>query len=363
MVNYGGGDLPQPLPLSLNSLGTPGNITFRTVQQTMLSDALTLASVFRLVSHRVFFFGANAPSGQEATHNFIILDIGNTFSFDSLTGYNQEIDVKQYLGFTDRFFAPGISQSIGFNLGQKVAESFVVDASNTFGFLRHDSPFNEALKRAYNLGNTFGWTEELVIHQEVDAENAFGWSNIVSSSASTYDRTSTHSVIKQNLTYHITGGACPAEKIYRPFVGDGPNGDFTPPSETAPTIGTGVVKFEYTPPSLPTVTWTIKDPEFSNVDELKFTRIDRTTRGGDRKTYSDQDWGTTQTLRMRISKLCTQDADEVIVFLNQSNGRLVTFFDWEGRQWSGIILTSNTEVLTDENETTTFELVFEGSLL
>jgi hypothetical protein len=328
----------------------------------MLSDSVLLASLFRLASDRIFFFGANAPSGQDATHNFVYEDAINTFSFLNLSGFNQDFDIKQYLGFTDRFFAPDIKQEIfgPFNIGNKVAESIIVDAPNTFKFFRHDSPFNEALKVAFNANNTLTGTQTLIIQQERDAEDEFSFSSIVDASASTYTRGPSQSVIKQHLTYHVTGGDCPAEKIYRPFVGDTPDPDFGTIAETPPTLSTGTLRFELSLPPAPLTSITLKNPEFLNTDELQFTRIDRRTRGGDRKLFSDQDWGTVQTLRLRVEKLCDKDADEIISFLNQSNGREVTLFDWEGRQWPGLIINSSTEVFTDENETTTFDIVFEG---
>jgi hypothetical protein len=361
-MSFGGGDLPQPLPLQLAELGTPGNEIFRSVADAMLSDTLILASIFRLASDRLFFFGALGPTGQEATHNFVILSIANAFSFTSVTGFNQSFDIIQYLGFTDRFFAPDIIQELfgPLGAGNKVAEATVIDAVNTFSFNLHDSPYNEALGRAYNVSNTLTGTESLIILVNLDAENEFGFSNVVDAASSTYTRPATHSVIRQSLTYHITGSDCPAEKTYSPFVGDTPDPNFGTMSETPPTLGAGTMRFELASPS---TILTLKNPEFQNTDDLQFTRIDRKTRGGDRKLYSDQDWGTVQTLRLRVEKLCAVDADMVIDFLNISNGLEVSLFDWEGRQWDGLILNSDTDVFTDENETTTFDIVFEGSVV
>lgn len=349
----------------LTQSSEPTEISGNISQTIGLTDSVVLASIFRLASDRVFFFGANAPTGQAASHNYFYEDATNTFSFVSISGFNQEFDVKQYLGFTDRFFAPAIQQTLfgPLGFGSKVAESFVVDATNNFSFFRHDSPFNEALKRAQTLGNVFSFTSSAIIQSRIDVDQEFTWSSVVDSASSSYGRQVNQIGIKQNLTYHITGSDCPAEKIYRPFVGDGDDGNFTPPSEVPPTLSDNTMKFELNIPPAPTTTLVLKNPEFQNVDELQFTRIDRKTRGGDRKLFSDQDWGQLQTLRLRVEKLCDKDADEIINFLNASMGRTVTLFDWENRQWSGLISSSNTDVFTDENETTTFDIVFDGALL
>jgi hypothetical protein len=349
------------LPFTLAK--TDVDTTFQSASHSIgLTDSVTLSSIFKLASDRLFFFGANAPTGQAVSHNFVYRTIVDAFSFESLSGFNQEFDVVQYLGFTPRFFAPDIRQELfgPLGAGNKVAESFVVDATNTFSFLRHDSPFNEALVRAYNAGNLFGFTSTIFVHQIEDAEDTFSFQSIVDASSSSYTRPATHGVIKQHLTFHVTRNDCGPEKIYTPFVGDTPDPDFPAISEIPPTLGTGTLRFELSIPPAPLTSITLKNPEFSNADELRFTRLDRRTRGGDRKLFSDQDWGTVQTLRLRVARLCDKDADEIINFLNVSNGRQVTLFDWEGRQWPGLILNASTEVFTDENDTTTFDIVFEG---
>ena len=383
----GGGNLNSTLPVNLGVYVAEeeGNEKFRTVNQSIgfvsagknqsvfeslsnsfsFTNEVELATLFRLASDRLFFFGANAPTGQAVSHNYFYEDAINTFNFESLSGFNQEFDIIQYLGFSDRFFAPPIAQTVfgPLNAGNKVAESIVVDATNTFSFFRHDAPFFEALKQTYNISNTLTGTQGLYRHEIQDVDDLFSFESIVSSAASTYDRPATHGVIRQHLTYHVTGGDCPAEKIYRPFVGDSPETEYPAVSEIPPTLGSATLTFELNIPLAPTQTLTLQNPVFGNQDDLRFTRVDRKTRGGQRKLYSDQDWGTVQRLSFRVEKLCSQTTDNVIAFLNAANGFAVTLIDWENRQWTGVIVSADTEVFTDENDTTTFDIVFEGELL
>jgi len=320
---------------------------------------VSLASFNLLVANRIFYFGTFGPGGQELTSNFVYETASNAFSFTSESGYNQTIDVIQYLGFTVRQFADA-NNSLRLNLNQKVAEAYVVDVSNEFHFLRHDDPFFEALKRVYNVSNTM-LTDAVFRHVTEDAENAFSFVELADMSGTEFVRDFTQSCIKQHLSYSISGSSCPAEKIYSPFVGDSDDATYPAVSETPPTLGDGTLKFEYNPPLSPTVTLLLRNPDFGNTDERLFTKVDRQTRGGDRKIFSDLSWPNAQTLRFGVKNVCPADADEILSFMNQSRGQTVTLFDWENRQWSGLIM-NESEVFQD-TDGTTFDIVFEGVLL
>lgn len=92
--------------------------------------------------------------------------------------------------------------------------------------------------------------------------------------------------------------------------------------------------------------------------------MDRVTRGGDRKIFSDLGWGSTQSFELTITNICntTVTIDNIIDFLNTSLGEEIGLLDWENRQWKGIIVAPETEV-TPTTTGHTVRIVFEGELV
>jgi hypothetical protein len=160
------------------------------------------------------------------------------------------------------------------------------------------------------------------------------------------------------LTYFIeTGGT---ECQYTPFVGDGP-GIPSPPSTTPPTLGSATLTLTY-PFVSPTTTLVLRNPDFGNQRSLGFSRIFRTSRGGELEVFADPDWPETETLSVTIDGLSETQAQDFLTFLGTSLGQEIGLLDWENRQWRGIITTPDAEV-TDNGtcrKTTSFD--FEGEL-
>ena len=105
-------------------------------------------------------------------------------------------------------------------------------------------------------------------------------------------------------------------------------------------------------------------PNFGNDDVLNFTRIDRTTRGNDRKIFSDPKWAKFERLTFSMSgntAECTAGIDEIIDFLNISLMKEIGLTDWEGRTWAGFIVAPDTEV-SETPQGFQLQLVFEGEL-
>jgi hypothetical protein len=79
-------------------------------------------------------------------------------------------------------------------------------------------------------------------------------------------------------------------------------------------------------------------PNFTDREELSLTRIQRKTRGGDLKTFSDDQWPKVRTFRYKFDNLTLELVEEFHTFLNQSLGRSITLIDHENRQWNGYIV-------------------------
>ncbi|MCI0563569.1 MAG: hypothetical protein MN733_34275, partial [Nitrososphaera sp.] len=308
-----------------------GDVTLD-VENTFSFDSVATSPIYRAAANRIFFFGAYAPGGQLATHNFVYEAVANEFTFDSETGYDFEDDLIQFLGFTTYYHAGSFGNYIGFQ--STVARGFIATATNTFDWIEHDN--GDSLSRAHPTSNTLVLTQTATGGFEQDIFDDMGLGDTVDASNTTFGRPVTHQVIKQHVSYTIQGVACP-EKEYTPYVGSSDDATYPAVSVTPPTLGTGT--FTLTHPAVsPTTTLVLKNPTFGNTDIIRFTRIDRRTRGGDRKLFSDLDWGKTQTLELTVINICEPEIDEIIDFLNTSLGQLIGLLDWENRQWEGVII-------------------------
>lgn len=312
-----------------------------------------------LAANRLFFFSPFGEEGQDLQHNYFTEDVSNAFEFDNVAGYNQELSVTDYLGFTDRYFVPAFGNSLG--LVDSVRRAYEVSAENQFDWNDHSDDPAEALFRTYNVSNDFNFTIVITASNFQELYQYIELGDSVDSGETEFARPSTHSVIKQHLSFKITGSTCP-EKEYAPFVGSSGDASYPEVSVTPPTLGSGVFTLTY-PRVSPTTTLTLKNPAFGNTDSLRFVKIDRRTRGGDRKIFSDLEWAKTQTLELTIENICETETtlDELLNFLNTSLGKQIGLLDWENRQWEGIILAPETEIIPTVRGYR-IRIIFEGEL-
>lgn len=349
---------------------TESNLFVRNVTQTFLTDETKLEEINRLAANRVFFFGALAPEGQEAEDNYIQLVVANAVfedASDNLAGYNQTLDILQYIGFSGERTILDLYNAVFSTLDgsqQRVLIEEQEDCSNAFGFLDHDTVgiFPRALTRSFNATDVF-LSQTVFGGSEEDVTNFFDFSSVTDSSDTDYDRDETQLAIKDHVTFTIQGASCP-EKEYTPYVGSSGDDSYDEISLSPPVLGDGTLTLTH-PRVAPTTTLVLKNPEYGNQDTIQYTRIDRNTRGGDRKLFSDPKWGKTQTFQLTISNiddLCYVSLDSILDFLNTSLGEEIGLLDWEGRTWKGIILTPETDVIPQVSGTRVV-ITFEGELV
>jgi hypothetical protein len=161
--------------------------------------------------------------------------------------------------------------------------------------------------------------------------------------------------IEQAVTFFIdeTGKECQ----YNPFLGEG-----SPVSPTPPTLGHATLTLTY-PFVSPTTTLVLRNPDFGNQESLSFDRIVRTTRGGDLEVFADPDWAKTQTLKLTVTDLTAQQAEDFLTLLGDSLGLEIGLLDWENRQWKGIITTPDAEVTNKGRCKREITFEFEGELV
>jgi hypothetical protein len=280
------------------------------------------------------------------------------FATGSIASPDVEIDVVQYLGLTDRKFHDAGN---AFSFKGVATIAVIVDASN---FVFTNPSQNNKVIHAHLASNSFGWTlgQVLAASQAVSVKNEFGFVD-----AWTFDGTifgqdvvqDGGGFLRQTVSISVDNNDC-RELEYDPLIGEADNDGFDAFRITKPVFSTGTVEFTY-PPTAPTNTLTLDDPDFGNSDTLNFTRIDRETRGGDRKIFADEKWSSWERLEMTVTGLQEIDADDIIDFLNASLGKKVRLTDWEGRNWEGFIVEPETDVV-NRRSGWRLDLVFEAEI-
>lgn len=292
---------------------------------------------------------------QEVEHNFIYVDATNSLGLSPAIGMDYTEDIVQYLGWTPRFVV-NVSNAIFVesNLGGVfVFRSIEASLSNTIGF-------ENTILQAHNASNSFGFTEVLTALQMFDVFNEFALVAAVDSSATEYDRGVSQGCLKQHVTFTITGQKC-IEKDYRPFVGEGGDLAYEAINTTPPTLSTGTLTLTY-PFNTPTTTLVLKNPALGNTSVFSRSAVLRKTRGGQDVIVADPSWPTVEVQTLVIENICEADVDSLVEFLNTSLGQKIGLLDWESRQWSGVVLAPQSDIIQTGRDAWRFTLVFDGEL-
>lgn len=148
---------------------------------------------------------------------------------------------------------------------------------------------------------------------------------------------------------------------YSPGIGAG-SFTYPAPSIVAPTLIRRTSTVLTWPYAAPTVTLTLRNPNFDNVEQFEFRRINRRTKGGDLDLFRDETWPKVKRLIYSFSELKETQRNELFTFLIRSIGQEIGILDFESRQWRGIILTPSSAVAEPRSGGFGFSLDFEGEL-
>lgn len=156
---------------------------------------------------------------------------------------------------------------------------------------------------------------------------------------------------------------CDDEDQYHPFIGTSTDTSLpTPPSQTPPTLTPShsiVLSWPYVSPSL---TVTLRAPEFGNKDSVENKRVRRASRGGNIHIYADPQWPKIYRLQMDFAALTEQVAQDYLTFRQQTLGKQVKLVDHESRVWKGVITDADTPITRNSRNGATAGFVFEGEL-
>lgn len=144
---------------------------------------------------------------------------------------------------------------------------------------------------------------------------------------------------------------------YSPF-----RGLDSPVPAIAPTTSTGTLTLMF-PPTSPSSTVVLRNPDFGNQNSLAFQRINRTSRGGTLLIYANPLWPKQQTQNYSIQGLSQAQVTALLDFALTSIGRPIGLIDHEGRSWQGLIVNPDMEV-TQVGQGCNFSVSFqfEGTL-
>jgi len=170
--------------------------------------------------------------------------------------------------------------------------------------------------------------------------------------------------LNQSAAYYLVSSGI--LQRYRPFVGAGAPGAPTPPPVELDGPRPGVtVPFQLVYPATGTVidSVTLRAPNFGNKDRLSFNRVLRETRGGTLIVFADPMWPRIQTQVLNFSGLRSDQARQLLTFLEAHLGEEVGVYDWEHRYWVGVITMPNDPVVQDGRDSFSASFEFEGELV
>jgi hypothetical protein len=139
---------------------------------------------------------------------------------------------------------------------------------------------------------------------------------------------------------------------YAPSVGSTTDPDVpTPPSMTPPVIQPELydgVQLSY-PPVTPTEIVYLRGPELGNVDRFSTQRVNRESRGGTLMVFRDANWPKVKQMQFTFTGLTETEGQEVLALVEISVGKEVKLRDWEGREWLGIITSTQEPIVRDRD--------------
>jgi len=273
-------------------------------------------------------------------------------------------EITQYLGFTDRHFED-VTQLLFTELEPGVVT--IAEVVNVANFFFTDPANDNKVERAYVADMSLGFSSVIVQTFENEINMTLGLGETLDTSSNSYTQTTTQGgFLKQSIALSITGNNC-REEEFAPIIGASDDESFDEMLTSAPALTDGDTLTLTYPFTSPTSTLILANPNFGNDDTFSFTRIDRRTRGGDRKIFTDPKWAKWERLELTIEGIgCNNDntsttLQDIIDFLNLTLGKEIGFADWEGRKWKGIIVAPETEI-GESQLGKTLQLTFEGEL-
>lgn len=238
------------------------------------------------------------------------------------------------------------------DLSQEVGQGIFVSASNHLGLshearvVLHEQVTSYLYLSHLAIGHNVKWAESVL-----DLTHSLLHTAVRSKSASnTLDLSSSVSQIIANFCG------------YSPGIGAG-SFTYPAPSIVAPILVRRTSTILTWPYAAPTLTLELRNPNFDNVEQFEFRRINRRTKGGGLDLFRDETWPKAKRLIYSFSELKETQRNDLLTFLIRSIGQEIGILDFESRQWRGVILTPSAAIAEPRSGGFGFSLDFEGELV
>ena len=109
------------------------------------------------------------------------------------------------------------------------------------------------------------------------------------------------------------------------------------------------------------LTITLRNPDFGNIQKIDVAKINQRTRGGDLIIYRDPIWPITKTISYTFTNLTQKKVDSLLFFIEATVGQNITLTDFEGTIWTGTITTPSNDIVQPGIDVFTANFDFQGS--
>lgn len=158
----------------------------------------------------------------------------------------------------------------------------------------------------------------------------------------TFSRATTESLnLREDVLFDVKGQTC--VETYTP-------------SPTLGIAGNTVLSFPYISP---TITVTLRNPKFGNVQRQDTSRILRQTRGGEQITAREDTWILFTYLQFDFEALSKAVAVELISLLEASAGDEIKLVDHENRTWRGQIVSDPNDIVENFDDDCQYSASFQ----
>lgn len=142
----------------------------------------------------------------------------------------------------------------------------------------------------------------------------------------------------------------------------------TPPTYDPTLVRQSSVVFSY-PYTNPTLSVTLTHaPDMGNTEQVKYSRVNVDSRGGDPIIFADPNWPMEQVQTLNFSYIKQTEINDFQSFLQQTLGQQIKYTDHENQTWKLVILNPNTPITnmakTDAcgNDLYSFSLEVQGAM-
>lgn len=103
------------------------------------------------------------------------------------------------------------------------------------------------------------------------------------------------------------------------------------------------------PTVTPTITLTLRGPELGNTSQFNTQRVNEESRGGSLIIFRKPDWPKTKQFQMSFTGLTEAEGQQLITLIETSLGKPVKLIDWTGRQFTGIITSTQSPIVRNRD--------------